>query len=82
MVRYAAQSTARLATQTLLKPDQLAAPVKVASLWKMTAPATVMLKSRTENARIPLVTKVKLTYQSQKIAFPVDCRLLIAHLAP
>ena len=81
MERFVAQSTAKLATQTLLKPEQLAAPVKMASLWKMTALATAMLISRMENARIPLATVVRLTYQLPKLAFPVDYRWLTVHPA-
>ena len=81
MERFVAQSTAKLALQTLLKPDQLAAPVKMDSLWKMTALATAMLISRMENARIPLATVVKFTYQLTMIAFLVELRLLTAHPA-
>ena len=81
MERFVAQSTARLALQTLSKPEQLAAPVKMASLWKMTALATAMLISRMENARIPLATVVKFICQLPMIAFLVELRLLTAHPA-
>jgi len=84
MERFVAQSTARLATQTLLKPDQLAAPVKMASLWQITVLAPAQFKSRMENVmcqrrhRLPLAPVVLFTMQKLMIVLPVVLQFLTA----
>ena len=82
MERFVAQSTARLAPQTLLKPDQLAAPVKMASLWQITVLAPVQVISRMENVNCLIAPVVLFTRQVLLCVFRVVLQFLTAMPAP